>query len=124
MVSCVVVDDDPDIVDLFCELLEISKVEILGRGSDGSEAVELYEKFKPDVIFVDLAMPKYDGIYAVKNIRSLYPDAKIIVLTGDAGEDERSLHEKYKVDYVLHKPFDMHTIRESITVSLLKSSSE
>ena len=124
MVSCVVVDDDPDIVDLFCELLEISRVEVLGKGSDGSEAVELYKKFKPDVIFVDLSMPNYDGIYAVTNIRSMYPDARIIVLTGNAGRDERSLHEKHKVDYVLHKPFNMHTIRESITVSLLKSSSE
>jgi two-component system chemotaxis response regulator CheY len=32
------------------------------------DAVELYEKYYPDVIFVDLIMPKYDGFYAIKNI--------------------------------------------------------
>ena len=124
MISCVVVDDDPDIVDLFCELLELSKIEIMGKGFDGSEAVKLYDKFKPDVLFVDLSMPKYDGIYAINNIRSLYPNAKIIVLTGDEGNNNLYLRETMKVDYILYKPFNMHTIKEAITVSLLKSSSE
>ena len=123
MVSCVVVDDEPDIVDLFCELLELSKVEILGKGYDGSEAIKLYTEFKPDVLFVDLLMPNYDGIYAIKNIRNLYPNAKIIVLTGDSGNNEPYLRNTLNVDYILHKPFNMHTIRESITVSLLKSFS-
>ena len=124
MISCVVVDDDPDIVDLFCELLELSKIEIMGKGFDGSEAVKLYDKFKPDVLFVDLSMPNYDGIYAINNIRSLYPNAKIIVLTGDEGNNNLYLRETMKVDHILYKPFNMHTIKEAITVSLLKSSSE
>ena len=54
MVNCVVVDDDPDIVDLFCELLELSNVQVLAKGYDGKRAVELYEKFKPDALFVDI----------------------------------------------------------------------
>jgi DNA-binding response OmpR family regulator len=122
MVSCVVVDDDPDIVDLFCELLEMSNVEILAKGQDGLEAVELYDKFQPDVIFTDLSMPKHDGIYAIKNIRSIHPHAKIIVLTGDSSDDQSHLLNTLKVDFILHKPFNMRTIRESITIALLKSS--
>ena len=122
MVSCVVVDDDPDIVDLFCELLEMSNVEILAKGHDGLEAVDLYDKFQPDVIFTDLSMPNHDGIYAIKHIRSVHPNAKIIVLTGDSSDDQSHLLNTLKVDFILHKPFNMRTIRESITVALLKSS--
>lgn len=124
MVNCIVVDDDPDIVDLFCDLLELSNVKILAKGYDGADAIELYEQFKPNVLFIDLAMPKYDGRYAIKNIRSLHPNAKIIVLTGDSGKDQQHLLNELKVDFILHKPFNMHTIKESITVTLLKSCTQ
>ncbi|MCV0430654.1 response regulator [Nitrosopumilus sp.] len=121
MVSCIVVDDDLDIVDLFCELLEISNVQVLAKGHDGKQAVELYEKFKPDVIFVDLSMPKFNGQYAITKIRRIHPDAKIILLTGDSGS-ESDLRETLDVDHVLHKPFNMRSIREFITVALLDSA--
>jgi len=122
MVSCVVVDDDPNIVDLFCELLELSNVQILARGYDGKQAVELYEKFKPDILFVDISMPMYDGIYAIEHIRESYPNAKIIVLTGDSVDSSSLLCDSLKVNFVLHKPFNMRTIKEAMTVMLLESS--
>jgi len=122
MVNCVVVDDDPDIVELFCELLKLSNVQILAKGYDGKQAIELYDKFKPDTLFVDISMPKYDGIYAIKHIRESHPNAKIIVLTGDSGENISHLKDSLKVDFVLHKPFNMKTIREAVTVMLLESS--
>jgi len=118
MVSCIVVDDDLDIVNLFCELLEMSNVQVLAKGYDGKQAVDLYEKFKPDVLFVDLSMPKFNGEYAIRKIHRAYSDAKIILLTGDA-ENESELRESLNIDHVLHKPFNMRTIREFITVALL-----
>ena len=122
MENCVVVDDDPDIVELFCELLELSMVQVVAKGYDGKQAVELYEKFKPDALFVDISMPEYDGIYAIENIRKSNPEAKIIVLTGDSGDNSPYLRNSLKVDFVLHKPFSMRTIKEAITVMLLESS--
>ena len=121
MVSCIVVDDDPDIVDLFCELLEMSKIKVLAKGRDGKQAVELYEKFKPDVLFVDLSMPKFNGEYAIRKIHRSYPDAKIILLTGDA-RSESDLCESLKVYHVIHKPFNIRSIREFVTVALLDSA--
>ena len=124
MISCVVIDDDPDIVDLFCEMLELSRIEVLAIGYDGEEAVKLFDQFHPDVLFTDLSMPKYDGIRAIKEIRNQYPDAKIIVLTGDSGNSHSYLLDELQVDFILHKPFDMHAIKESITVTLLEKNIE
>lgn len=118
MVSCIVVDDDIDIVDLFCELLEMSNVQVLAKGYDGQQAVELYEKFEPDVLFIDLSMPKFNGEYAISKIRVSHPNAKIILLTGDF-ENESVLCKNVNVDHVLHKPFNMRSIREFVTISLL-----
>ena len=114
-INCIVIDDNQDIVGVFSDLLEISGIEVIATGTDGKEAVELYEKYNPDVIFVDLIMPKYDGFYAMQNIRMIDPDAKIIVVTGDLNADECDLLDIHKVTAVIFKPFDMHAVKQCIT---------
>ena len=53
-----------------------------GIGHDGKMALEWYWE-KQDIVFVDLTMPGYDGIFALKNIRKIDPTAKAIIVTGD-----------------------------------------
>jgi CheY-like chemotaxis protein len=119
LVSCIVVDDNEDIVEAFCDLLELAGVKIFAKGYDGAEAVKLYEKFQPDILFVDLSMPKYDGFYAIENIRAKYPDVKIIVVTGNTGADEPYLRNTLKVKHIIYKPFNMRLIKESVQIALL-----
>lgn len=115
MVNCVIIDDNQDIVDVFSDLLEISGIKVIATGTDGMKAVELYKKYSPDVIFVDLAMPRYDGFYAIKNIRKIDPNAKIIVVTGDLTMDESDLLDVHKVTAVIYKPFEMQKVKQCIT---------
>ncbi len=112
MVNCVIIDDNQNIVDVFSDLLEISGIDVIATGTDGMKAVELYEKFSPDVIFVDLVMPRYDGFYAIKKIKEVDPDAKIIVVTGDLTIDECDLLDLHKVTAVIYKPFDIHKVKQ------------
>jgi DNA-binding NarL/FixJ family response regulator len=56
-------------------------IEIAGQASDGEEAVQLAAKLNPDVILMDLVMPRADGIEAIQRIRSADASARIIVLT-------------------------------------------
>lgn len=119
MVNCVVVDDDSDVVEAFCDYLETTGVKILAKGKDGADAVELYKKFKPDVLFVDLSMPKYDGVYAITNVRAMDPLAKIIVVTAYTDADKHFLLDTLKVNQIIYKPFNMHLIKEAVTIALL-----
>lgn len=64
--TAIVIDDDHDIVDVFSDILQILQIDVIGKGYDGKEAVELYQKFTPDLVILDLMMPKYDGIYALE----------------------------------------------------------
>lgn len=114
MVNCIVIDDNQDIVDVFCDLLKISGIEVIATGTDGMKAVELYEKFSPDIIFVDLVMPRYDGFYAIENIRKIDPNSKIIVVTGDLTVDECDLLDLHKVTAVIYKPFDIHKVKQIV----------
>jgi len=60
---------------------------IVGEASNGDEAVDLARKLKPDVILMDVAMPKLNGIEATRQIKSFHPTVSILVLT--AYDDEQ-----------------------------------
>lgn len=110
MITAITIDDDEYAVELFCEYLEIINVKVLGRGYNGKEAVELYEKHRPDVVFLDLLMPDYDGIYALENIRKINPEAYVVVITAVVDKDRREKIVNLKPNHVIQKPFDPEEI--------------
>ena len=79
MAKVLIVDDAAFMRMMIKDILEKNGYEICGEAANGVQAVELYNKEKPDVVTMDITMPDMDGIEAVKNIRAQYPDAKIIM---------------------------------------------
>jgi NarL family two-component system response regulator LiaR len=63
-------------------------LEVIGEGEDGSEAVVLYFQLQPDLLLLDLLMPKVTGIEAIQQIKIKDPTAKILVLTSFAADDQ------------------------------------
>ena len=64
-----------------------NKVEIVGEAEDGLEAIRCVERLKPHLILLDLAMPRMNGISAIKEIKSRFPETKILALTIHETED-------------------------------------
>ena len=114
MTSVIVVDDDRDTVEVFCEFLSIKGIDVLGNGYNGEEAVELYEKLKPDIVFCDVMMPQYDGFYALKKIRGIDPNAKVIMVTADMTSDTEEQLKKLNATAVVYKPYEIDGIMETI----------
>jgi NarL family two-component system response regulator LiaR len=79
---------------------------ITGEAADGEEAVRLVERQNPDVVFMDISMPKLDGIEATKIIKQNRPDTKVIILT--VHEDEE---------------YAFHVLRAGASGYLLKNAS-
>src|SRR5690242_19200250 len=65
-------------------------IEVVGEAADGDEAVAAAERLAPDVILMDLVMPRVDGVEAMRRIRERLPRARVIVLTSFA-DDEKLL---------------------------------
>ena len=74
-------------------LNEQSDIEVVAQAADGSAAVAMYRRERPDVSLIDLRMPALDGVQVVEEIRREYPDAVLVVLTTfDTDDDvERAL---------------------------------
>jgi DNA-binding NarL/FixJ family response regulator len=76
-------------------LLEGSgEVEVVGETSDGRQAVELFQKLKPELALLDVAMPELNGIEAARQIRAADPDARVIMLS--MYEDQQYVFESLK----------------------------
>jgi len=56
-------------------------MEVVGEAGDGEEAIELATKLRPDVVIMDIAMPKVNGIEATRRIKELYPAIAVLILT-------------------------------------------
>jgi len=112
--TAIVVDDDRDILELFSEYLRIIQVEVVGKGHNGKKAVELYQEKNPDITFVDLAMPEYDGIFALRTIREIDPKAIVIIITGNLQIDASEKLDYLNPDKILQKPFEVDKITEVV----------
>ncbi len=79
--NIVIVDDDHLVVNSLRTIISASGIEILAVGYDGFQAIELYNKYRPDLILMDIRMEKMNGINATKEILKIDPSAKILLIT-------------------------------------------
>ncbi|WP_306318095.1 MULTISPECIES: response regulator transcription factor [unclassified Streptomyces] len=84
----VVVDDQTVVREGIVMLLGLLPgIEVVGSGGDGDEAVALVAELAPDVVLMDLRMPRCDGAEATRRIRQEYPGTQVVVLTTYADDD-------------------------------------
>ena len=87
-IKVLIVDDHALIRDGIKAMLKSEKdIEIAGEAVDGVEAFEKYEALQPDIIVMDIMMPKNNGLEAAKNIKAAYPDAKILFISMEVKEE-------------------------------------
>jgi two-component system chemotaxis response regulator CheY len=106
-----IVDDAPFIREILVQFLQTREdVSEIREAEDGEEAVEIFENFKPDLIFMDIVMPKLSGIEATKRIRSQNSKTPIIGLsTLDQGDVINRLLKAGANSFV-KKPFSIEEL--------------
>jgi NarL family two-component system response regulator LiaR len=88
-IRVLIADDHPVVRRGLCALINIrSDMELVGEAVDGVEAVDKARLLKPDVILLDLMMPRQGGLEAIGEIKQENPDARILVLTSFADDDK------------------------------------
>ena len=99
-----IVDDEPDTVDVVSRMLEGNGFEV-ARAYDGDQALELAYRLKPALVLLDVMMPEQDGWLVCAKLKSVEPAPKIVIFTvlkhGEADRFSEFVH----ADGILHKPF-------------------
>lgn len=85
MKKVLVVDDEHLFRSLLSEFLDALGYEVF-QAKDGVEAVEAFEQERPDVVFLDIRMPRKDGLEALKEIKDIDPEALVVVITASPKE--------------------------------------
>jgi len=88
VIRIVLADDHPVVREGLASILEAKDIKVVGQASDGEEACRLYDKLSPDILVLDLRMPKKDGLQAVNELMSRIPKPRIIVMTTYEGEED------------------------------------
>lgn len=107
-ITLCIVDDDKLVSLSLKTILEASgQIKIHGIGTNGKEAIELYETWKPDILLMDIRMETMSGLDAGKILLQNYPDAKILLLTTFADDEYiiKALHIGVK-GYLLKQNFE------------------
>src|SRR5690349_11920038 len=87
-IGVLIVDDDPLVRTLLAEIVRReSDIAILGCATDGLDAVTKAAELRPQVILMDLAMPRLDGLAALARLAELNLAANVLIFTQDADED-------------------------------------
>lgn len=116
-IRVLLVDDDDDILDMLTQILTRKGLSIIGTAKNGLESFQLYVKLQPDIVLMDIVMPKYDGQYGLKKILQYDPQAKVIVVTGCVSYMRDGLKDQGAVE-VLPKPCGIDLIFDLITKTM------
>lgn len=84
------------------------------EASDGEKAIEIYKENKPDLVFLDIVMPKKDGNIAIEEIMAFDKDAKIIIVSSVGTQSQlKCALEAGAIDFI-QKPIDKSRITDAV----------
>jgi CheY-like chemotaxis protein len=110
----IVVDDYEDSIELLEYYLELFGIKAIARGGNGLEAALLYQKLRPDYVFLDLSMPDFDGFYGLVKIKQFNPFAKVIITTADLSSETRHKLAILGATDILYKPVEEQVMKQII----------
>lgn len=105
MLTMMIVDDSNIIRRKIARLLELKGIKVVATAQDGIEAVDKFKKANPDLITMDITMPRMDGIAAVEAIIALNPEVRILIISALADKDTAIEAVRKGAQGFLTKPF-------------------
>jgi len=114
MANILIVDDAAFMRMMIKDILSKNGYTVIGEAENGSKAIEKFKELAPDLVIMDITMPEMDGIQAVRQIKGLSPDAKIIMCSamGQQAMVIESIQAGAR-DFIV-KPFQAERVIEAV----------
>ena len=119
-----VVDDEPVVVKTLSKVIRRQGFDVVSA-ADGEEALKKVRSSNPDLVILDIQMPKLDGIEVLQRIKGSPETASlpVIMLTAKVGDEDTLKGYKYGANYYIPKPFEMDEVLQGIEM-IFKSIDE
>lgn len=120
MAKLLIVDDELDVREFAANLFRKRKFDVI-TASDGQQALDLFEKEKPNLILLDIKMEGMDGVEVLTRIREMNKDVTVVMVTGKEPEEDESCKRCKELgitDYI-HKPLELDEL-ERVVMSALR----
>ena len=103
-IRTLVVDDTPSMVEAICGLLELQElVEIVGRACDGIQAVKAVSELNPELVVMDVRMPRMDGFEAAGLLARQFPGTKVVLMSSEESPELREESRRCGADRFVFK---------------------
>ena len=113
-ISVLIVDDNDMTRETLRVILRSNDYNVIGEASDGDIALDMVTKLKPNIVLLDVIMPKVSGIEALKSIRLVSTDVSILMVT--ANKDQETVTEAIKagISGYIVKPFNAKKVLDTV----------
>ena len=109
-----IADDAPVVRGLLKDILSVTEHELVAEAVDGDDTIEKFVATKPDVLLLDIDMPKKDGLTTLMEIKRMNPNAKVVMVTvHDEMEMIQDCIKAGALTYII-KPFDTKQLMDAI----------
>ena len=108
-----VVDDEVEVANFLCVFLKRLGLKA-EKATSGKDALEAFNRYKPEWVFLDIKMPDMDGLEVLKKMKELNPDIKAIMITGKDDDTIQSEARALGASDYLVKPMDLDEMRNII----------
>ena len=113
--TILLIDDDSDLLENTSFMVKSAGFDVL-TGENGIEAVEKYKEFSPNLVIMDVKMPKMDGFDAFFKIKQYDPDAKVILITAYSIDEKKHLKaQNLGLLTMISKPYSFDIIEEIVS---------
>lgn len=109
-----VVDDYLEISESLASILMDIGYDVVDIAQNGHEAFEMYQKYSPDVVLMDVIMPESSGIESILKIRKYDTDAKIIFITADMSQKTELDMIENNATAIIYKPYEINKVIDTI----------